>query len=149
MNNERPGLARIHKAPNPHLYCDIYTCRRLGAWIIEHREGMFGTDHLVLCHECAEAMVQHLPEELRRFATSNEPPRMDGLELLRALRETPEIRALVQGEEVAPEFRTALGGLIDMLADSEDKPFECDQCGKRFKTEMALRGHMASHRAKK
>lgn len=165
---ERPGLARIHKWPNPYARCDIYTCRRPGKWIIEHREGIFGTDHLVLCQECMEAMLQNLPEELKVLvpvqphdtAVSDVMSVLktaDGLQLLRALHESMEIQALANGEDVPAEFRIALGGLLDMLADAgagveappaeaEDKPFECDKCGKRFKTRNALAGHMASHR---
>lgn len=155
------GNARIVDWPNPGNRCDIYACGKRAAYMVQHKQGLFGDRHFLLCQEDAEALVNNLPPELQKIAWSNQPPQavlpMSTVEMILAVIASPEVRAIAEGKEAPVEVGKALGELLDMLAkdgaDVEPLPKEpitfanvcpnCPVCGAGpFKSKAALQGHM-------
>ncbi|HHX28003.1 MAG TPA: hypothetical protein GX716_03220 [Firmicutes bacterium] len=95
-------------------------------------------------------MLADLPEELRRKVFETHPE-VTTADILHRLIESPEIRAFVRGEPVAEDIQEALGRFIDLLAAEvpREEGIYCPKCHKGpFKSEMALRGHLANCPAK-
>lgn len=44
--------------------------------MIQHEQGIFGLTHLILCDECAKAMLRRLPPELKAVIETPENPHM-------------------------------------------------------------------------
>lgn len=115
------GNARIVDWPNPGNRCDIYACGKRAAYMVQHKQGLFGDRHFLLCQEDAEALVNNLPPELQKIAWSNQPPQavlpMSTVEMILAVMASPEVRAIAEGKEAPVEVGKALGELLDMLAE--------------------------------
>lgn len=101
--------------------CSIYACGKRAAYMVRHKQGMFGDMHFLLCKECAEALVLNLPPELVKFGTSNqEPTPMSTVEMVLAVIASPEVQDIAQGKDAPENVNAALQSLLETLAKGED-----------------------------